>query len=87
MKYEEKLTKILKCRVSALEYEVVKQKAQKQNISMSDVQRERLFGKHSSLYIAVHRDIVKQQIYNKLISTKMPVTLKQTMIEELNKID
>lgn len=87
MKSKEKLTKILKCRVPALEYEVVKQEAQKQNISMSEVQRKHLFDKHSSLYISVHRDIVKQQIYNKLISTKMPVTLRQTMIEELNKID
>lgn len=87
MKYNKNLTKIIKFRVEAPEYEVFQQEAEKRNLTISQLGRDVCFGEHGSLYIAAHREIVKEQMYNILISTKMPTTVRQSLIKELNKID
>lgn len=87
MKYNKNLTKIIKFRVEDSEYEAVQQEAAKRNLTISQLGRDLCFGQHGGLYIAAHREIVKQQIYNLISSTKMPTESRKSLIEELNKID
>lgn len=87
MKYNENLTEIIRFRAKAPECKALQQEAEKRNLTISKLCRDACFGKHGSLCIAAHREIVKEQMYNILISTKMPTTVRQSLIKELNKID
>lgn len=87
MKYNENLTEIIRFRAKAPECKALQQEAEKRNLTISQLCRDVFFDEHGSLCIAAHREIVKEQMYNILVSTKMPTALRQSLIKEMNKID
>ena len=54
---------------------------------ISEAIRKLLFSDSDSLSVLIHKELVKQQIFNLLQNTKMPRQTREKLIEEVNKID
>lgn len=87
MKYSKNNTEVFKFRTSPEQAEAIKSYAKKYGYSVSDAIRKLLFSESTTLSYMVHKELVKQQIYNILLNTKMPKQVREKLIEEVNKID
>lgn len=87
MKYSKNNTEVFKFRTSPEQAEAIKSYGKRYDYSVSETIRELLFSEPTTLPYMVHKELLKQQIYNIILNTKMPKQVKEKMIEEVNKID
>ncbi len=87
MKYSKDHTEVYKFRTTPEQAKAINSYAQQNNYSVSEAIRKLLFSESSTLSFMIHKELVKQQVYNLLQNTKMPKKTREKLIEEVNKID
>lgn len=87
MSYSKDYTKTYKFRTTPAQADALESYAESNNYSVSEAIRKLLFSDSDSLSVLIHKELVKQQIFNLLQNTKMPRQTREKLIEEVNKID
>ena len=81
-----KKDRIIKCRCTENEYHCLLRIAQQKNRTLSDTMRESLFNTQTDCFSIVHKEILKQGMYNLILSTEMSNETKIKLIKEVEKL-
>ena len=87
MKYSKEYKITYKFRTTMTQAEAINSYAQINNYTVSEAIRELLFDESTDLVVLIHKELVKQQVYNLLENTQMPKQTRKKLIEEVSKID
>lgn len=81
-----KKDRIIKCRCTEDEYFCLLRIAQQQNRTLSETMREYLFNPRTDPFSVIHKEILKQGIFNLILSTEMNSKTQTLLIKEIEKL-
>lgn len=89
MKEEKNFTEVIKLRITPIQKHTLEVTACEESMSLSSIARKRLFGADTGSHYAVkiHRNLIKNEIYNTVQSMRISQKLKDELLKELENID
>ena len=81
-----KKDRIIKCRCTEDEYSCLLRIAQQQNRTLSETMRESLFNSQTDSFSPIYKEILKQGMYNLILSTEINSKIQTLLIKEIGKL-